>query len=513
MKLRFLSTVAAVALLSTAAMAQSVLDIRDGVAAAAVTAADAPDLAGTATGAVTVAKEVLTGATAVAEIATLATPRSLIYVPDIDMAQNATFEVTIVNGAIQAAAGNNIYLSEGLATEVGKMTDFVADANGNYTWMRFQITKGAGLVSGASVHFSEAKDGTLDAAGSITVVANQGLAKGAKVTAQVTLAKDDNGNTQNAPLTAVEDLIEVVDGITAAVTAPVTNSVIDVDSGRTNFVAGGATTLTSSQSTTVTITTNAAEVGLVLNGATDTYDLVIERDNCSGLDDVAGSIVVGGGGAPADFNASAGCKWQWTGDFTLGDATGSALTGAGETATITVNGTDVLQTGDWTTTLKIKANEITPATTEVTLLDSETLITWSINGAQFIVPYINTNAAYGTYLVVTNTSDKDGDMSMDVYADKGNKLGETQAAMACQNVSIGTIPANSTATFYPSDLNTAIDATAGCANFSTTNDRYLGQFSVVAPDNSIHATAFQKDGTNGKRSVPVLTTGIHGWKE
>ena len=502
MKLKILSTVAAVALLSTAATAASQIDILLGAdsAAIAIPGADV-DVAGEVTGAVTVAKEVLVGATAEANLAT--ETRSVVYQPDINMGQNSIIEITVTNGAVKETAGNVLYLSRG--AEIGTMTDFLKDSNGNYTWMRFKITAAAGATSGEALAITETETGL--AADAIKVVANQGLTKGSKVTFQVTLAKDDTGSSQTSTLTAAENIMEVVDGITASVVTPVTVSTIDVDASRTQFT--GATT--TSTSTAVAVATNGAEVGLVLDAAEDTYDLVIERSDCSGLDDVAGSITLGSGTAPADFNAT-DCKWQWTGDFT--DATGAALAGAGDLATITVNGTDVLRTGDWKVSLTVEADEVLPAGTKITPLENETLLTWGINGSQFIVPYLHTQADYGTYVVVTNTSTADAEVSLDVYSDKSLKGGQTQASMACSNITLATIPANSTATYYPSDINSAIDATSGCANFSTTNERFMGQFSLVAPSNNIHAVAFQKDGINGKRSIPVLTnSGTHDWRE
>ena len=488
MKNRFLSTVAAVALLSTGLMAQSVLDITAGNDANSTTAADT-DVVGQSSGAVTVAKEVLAGAAKSVDLNGTVN-RSIIYIPEINMAQNATIEITMENGVIASTSGNNLYLSDGNASqEIGHMTDFLKNTdNTGYKWMRFQITKNSGLQSGHSAYISTRVDGDA-ATGALTVIADKGLSKGSNVTAQVTLAKDDNGNTQNAPLTAAEKVIEVTDGILASMAQPITNSIIDVNKDRKKFELD-STTSTSSE---LNITTASAEVGLALDSANDKYTILVERSNCDGVK----KVTFNGNEPSAENNDSAHCKWTWKGDFSGGNIN--------RKVEFEVDGENVLQTGAWKVSVDVEADEVTPAGTVLNVMNKTTLLNWGINGAQFVVPYLNTQSAYGTYLVITNTNKDDAAINLDVYSDKKVKLGQTQTEKSCSNVLLGTVPANSTATFYPADFNTAIDQTPGCANFSTTNDRYLGQFTVIAPENNIHAVAFQKDGANGKRSIPVLT--------
>ena len=508
MKLKLLSTAAAVALFSTGLMAQSQLDIVTEHDANNTTAVD------TTIEAFTIAKEVIAGAAKSVDLNQTNVDRSLIYVPDIALAQGATIEITMTNGAIKKTSGNTIYLADGNSSqEVGKMTDFTVNADDTgYTWMRFQITDPDGLVSGDSVYFAKTKDGAL-ASGQISVIVNKGLSAGAEVTAQVTRAKDDNGNDQNSPKTASESIAKVVDGITVSINPVDAVSTINVNKDRMKFLettgkSPANDTLVKSYTAKLDVNTSAADVGLSLTGS-DTFDLNISGTDCSGI---TAMRAVNSNLAP-DTNGT--CWFDFQGNFGagLGAKLKSDSSTHGDYFEFTVDGDTILNPQDWVANMVIKADEVTPADTELKVLNNSTILTWKLNGEQFIVPYLNTSAAYGTYLVVTNSSAKDAPMTMDVYADKGQKLGQAQSALVCQNVTVGTVPAHSTATFYPADFNNAIDGTSGCANFSTTNDRFMGKFSLVAPTDTIHAAAFQKDGANGKRSIPVLTSADHTWKE
>ena len=151
--------------------------------------------------------------------------------------------------------------------------------------------------------------------------------------------------------------------------------------------------------------------------------------------------------------------------------------------------------------------DVTPSTSNIgtlKLLSVADATDWKMEGMEFIIPYLNTNTDYGTYIVMTNQSDKEAEVYMDVYGDAQKNEGKAQNAYYT-NISIGSIPRRSTRIYFPKDLNQAI-----LSRFPSFKAyRYLGKFLVLTEDeNNIFIAAFQKDGANGKRSIPVLTKSL-----
>ncbi len=169
---------------------------------------------------------------------------------------------------------------------------------------------------------------------------------------------------------------------------------------------------------------------------------------------------------------------------------------------ISVTGRDVICQGMWRVSL-----DITPSTAGIgtlNLLSVENSTNWKMDGMEFIVPYLNTDINYGTYIVITNISDKNADVYMDVFGDNQKNEGAAQNAYYT-NIPLGVIPRRSTRIFFPKDLNKAILSYYPAFKAY----RYLGHFLVTVEDeNLIEAAAFQKDGKNGKRSIPVLTRSL-----
>ncbi len=158
--------------------------------------------------------------------------------------------------------------------------------------------------------------------------------------------------------------------------------------------------------------------------------------------------------------------------------------------------------GMWRVDFSITPNEADKE--EQKLLQNADAADWKIDGMKFIVPYLNTDLNYGTFIIITNRGDKKVSVYMDVYGD-----GQKDEGMASNsyytNIRLGDIPRRSTRIYFPKDLNQAI-----WQRFPAFRAyRYMAQFIVGAPQNDIEAAAFQQDGGNGKRSIPVLTESLH----
>ncbi|NIA11252.1 MAG: hypothetical protein GWP10_16400, partial [Nitrospiraceae bacterium] len=91
---------------------------------------------------------------------------------------------------------------------------------------------------------------------------------------------------------------------------------------------------------------------------------------------------------------------------------------AGEKLTITVDGTTALDTRKFTVTGSVEMKSTDNLNTEFTT--DVTWAKWSINGAQIVVPYFNTDTTnYGTYVLFNNISTMAADITGDVYSDGG----------------------------------------------------------------------------------------------
>jgi len=474
-------------------------------------------------GAVTVAEEILTVDREVdleKEVSPPAYPRlykrDILYSPTIDIKEDSTIEITVTNGAIKSTTGNVMYMlledDKGDGAQAGVMTDYTFNTAGTgYDFMRFQFTKvdrnGSGdtgapgedtIKSGEVLSFSTVLDGTqggelsdgLYDDHSPTLIINKGLTKGKMVSIEVTGAKDNNGNLQDAPKTIPENIARVVEGIVTTL-IPAT-STIDAQQSRLVFVEEGAandavyeatgdTDLKISTARDLHVDEEVAEVGFKLNSA-DKYTLSLTRVDATGVSSVEWS------GQPGS-HTSGTTTWTKTGNF--GDSVGGTmLNGAGMEA-------GYLQAGKWELTLKIDTDEVVALDDQIEL-DGYYSHDWDINAMQVKIPYIALNSpGYLSFIKIANESDTEAELQGEAIIWNITDNRENPENTSTWEGDIKTVPALSISTLTEAELM----AVFGLSDTKVYHVELT--LSVVAPINKVHVAAFQKD-PNGRTDLPVL---------
>lgn len=435
------------------------------------------DVAGTVTGAVTL--ETLLGTVArtvdMEDALALVATRSIVYSPNTNISQNSTITFQVTNGAILAPANGAPALAalydQNAAAVVGNLIDFTTDADGNYTTMRFQIVN-ADLVStdGYNIGYVNGDDAI--------VRTNAGLTAGQSVSIAATSAQDPSAIAIAQGVAPAENVVTVIAGLASTVT--VATSVIDVEAtpSRTAFVFEGALTDTpATVSSVATITTtNTAEITFDLTAAS--YELSVTRGDTA---NVTGSVFDGG-------------ALEATRVHTGVDADADLL--GARTLELSVNGTGVLATGDWTANLVLDTAELT---TNTTLLNAATSHQWSINGAQVKIPYHAQNATgFNFFFNAVNESANDAALAADVIVQN------TTAGTSCSvdGVALGTAASESSFTVGQAAIKAAINAEGTCAIDDSSIYHVAMTVTAIAPTNQVQFAAFQKDAV-GRTVVPV----------
>ena len=118
---------------------------------------------------------------------------------------------------------------------------------------------------------------------------------------------------------------------------------------------------------------------------------------------------------------------------------------------------------------------------------------------QVKIPYIALNATgYLSFIKVANEGPTDAELQADaIIWNVTDNPGAPESAQLVQGVDVKIIPSESITTVSEAELNTAFGL----------NDTKLYHvemtITVVAPQNSVHVAAFQKD-PNGRTDLPVL---------
>ncbi len=462
--------------------------------------------------------------------------RMLAYYSDADLARFSTLRFKINCGMIEKTGDLKLYAwdkdDKKFIPVTTNLVDFKTGTKGaitGYTEVRFkldansynghnltkydgtngEISNGAIPAGAVLVFGQEVKDGNIT---KLMLVPKKGDKCGCvcDTTIEMTEAKDDNGQDLSAPMvTGVTPLITYTKGLSAKVyhrvndkyEAHYATSYIDTTAGidRKKFVDENASKNdTGPLTSTFNIgLTDESEYGIDL-GDHDLFTLNVNRAIYCAVKDVKLN------GNKLTKNTTTGA-YELTGKFNdtthnYGDFNTTSTT-TDNNITISVNGTDVICPGMWRVSLEIDPAE--NGVDNIKVLDVANAADWRINAMQFIIPYLNTDPNYGTYIVITNMGDKAASVFFDAYGDSGKNEGQATSAYYT-NVQLGDIPRRSTRIYFPKDMNNAIKAKfpAWHAN------RYMAKFYVVADQNNIEAAAFQKDGNNGKRSIPVLTQSL-----
>ncbi len=474
--------------------------------------------------------------------------RMLAYYSDADLAKFSTLRFKINCGMIEKTGDLKLYAwdynDSKFVPVTTNLVDFKTATKGSitgYTEIRFKLDAtdyndhnfstydgGYGTVSngaipaGAVLVFGQDTNGS----GGITklmVVPKKGDKCGCvcDTTIEMTEAKDDNGQDLSAPMvTGTTPLITYTTGLSAKVyhrigesklEARFADSYIDTTAGvdRKKFVDENLT----KADTGLLISRfhigieEKAEYGIAL-GANDNFAINVNRAIYCAVKDVkiyetnsTGDVVEN-----AKLNKDSDGAYKYESNFGKYkfdvNKSSSTVSSVSTYVDISVNGTDVICPGMWRVSLTVTPDE--QGVGETKILDVANAADWRINAMQFIIPYLNTDPNYGTYIVITNMGDKAASVFFDAYGDSGKNEGQATSAYYT-NVQLGDIPKRSTRIYFPKDMNAAIKAKFPAWNAN----RYMAKFYVVADENNIEAAAFQKDGNNGKRSIPVLTTAYH----
>jgi len=420
----------------------------------------------------------------------------IIYVPSIDMGENNMIVVTVTNGALAPNTNYGLWdVSLETPAKVADLVDFIADSNGNYTTLKFKFS--SPVTTGDVLVFTE--DGLApaeDNAPELRFTSAQ-LSAG-NMTLQVTEAYDDTGNPLQAPLTSAETVAKAIPQLSAKIqyqsgAGPTysdgnATSVIDVEAdpvSRGKFVAetNGDTTTTTSQAQ-ILVEEAIVNNGINVDNASYTIRLNGNQDAISNVE------LINGEGGSDDFTEYTD-YWRISSTFADYD-----LTTAGDNGVrITVNGTTVIQTATYSVDLTVDPAEGGVANQQS--LDDETAFVWTVNAMQARIPYIIVETGgsnYTSFIEVTNRGSQDASISLDAVIT--NADGSTTTTENVSNVT--TVPANSVLIIRESDLDSW---------FSAIDDTDLYRvgllITVVAPQNSIDISAYQKDPV-GRTEIPVL---------
>lgn len=115
-----------------------------------------------------------------------------------------------------------------------------------------------------------------------------------------------------------------------------------------------------------------------------------------------------------------------------------------------------------------------------------------INGAVIKVPYVTDNGSGSQFVRITNESDAQARVFVDVVDENGNEV---------EAVELDPIVANGSGLYVASQISAAAKA-ASPGTLQT--DRLFMTFTVTAPANTVFATSVQKIGNGAERVIPVF---------
>lgn len=443
----FNKSVIAIALLGTFAVSAGEVDFS---ALSTVFDATVPDVgndgtaAGTAAGAILVSKELLDNAADADEKETSRTlvpaeygSRFINYKSPVDLKEKSTLVFKLEGGSFAAAPTMALFRDDGAGVlqKVGSLTDFVADADGNYTQVKFQLDAG---IAGAQVDAEQvlvfglaANSGAVATATKPTIIVKDGSTS---VSISVPEVRDDNAQLLNAPLAGAETLAVVSAQYKTTVTA--NTDKIDV-----NLLRKGFTASTGAIADDATTSTSVANVKVVVNGNFGVAGNVIFPNATLATLKLTGTqaaiSTINDGGAMA-YSATTNA-WTRTG---AGSAV-SAYAGAGLNVTTTIKtGTSAVAVeeqvipGTLTVASAAAAGNI-GGTKAFALAADATVFDWKLNAATATIPYMPVGAVGAAsdtqnVIYVTNKGTSVGNIYVDVWAEDGTKkvsavkVGETK---------------------------------------------------------------------------------------
>lgn len=442
----FNKSVIAVALLGTFAVSAGEVDFSAAPLVFDVTVANQGNdgvAAGTTEGAILVAKELLDNA---ADVTNKTLTRTLIpaeyttrfvnYKSPVDLKEKSTIVFKFEGGAITAAptlalfrrgagADTNLNTPDDILVKVGSLTDFVTDADGNYTSAKFQLDAG---IAGNQVTANDilvlgvaADAAALISAGPTrpTIVIADGSSA---VSVSVPEVRDDNAQLLNAPLAAAESLVVVASQYKTTVTA--NTDKIDVNLLRKGFTAATAGDDANSATSFGVLDVDLAVANFALAGnvvfpTTAEYALKITGTQ-------AAISKIEEGATALKYTATSN---TWALDGTLGtfadlvaDVTVKATVKSGTSAV-------AIEEAVYPGTVTVSAAAAAAnrgATKAFPLFSDATIFDWKLNAATATIPYMpigtkGTPSDTQQVIYVTNKGASVGNIFVDVWLEDGTK--------------------------------------------------------------------------------------------
>ncbi len=137
-----------------------------------------------------------------------------------------------------------------------------------------------------------------------------------------------------------------------------------------------------------------------------------------------------------------------------------------------------------------------------------TVMSWTPNGYQGIIPYLNTQSIYTTICFINNKSTLGGAVTADILTTQSLATLTSLSGLALGTLAAqGTMRVDFASSITPYTYSGGVE-TAGTAIALTglqTNDRYSVLFNVGAAPSQVTVNCIQVDPGGSKRAVPVLT--------
>lgn len=428
----FNKSVIAVALLGTFAVsAAGTLDVSAvaGTIEAVDPATKSNDVVGTNSGEILIAKELIDNAldADAAEATRTLTPgeyavvasRFLQYSSPVALKNKSTLVFKFVGGAVEANAALKLYtVAGGNITEVGALTDFVADADDNYTTAKFQL--GADVALNAVMVVGSGPNGPLAGLVQPTyIVADGSLA----LTVSVPEVRDDNAQLLSAPVSGSETIATVTNNFKAIVVTKNSDK-IDVTKARKYFT-DSATDNVSEGTIKGDLTDanfTAANNNIVYPTATN-FSIKV-----TGTQAAISKIEYVGGATTALTASTPAGSYSKSAVAALSELIGTARTVRATTKTGTA--AVAIEEAAYPVALTLPA---TASTKAFTLLADTTILDWKLNAATATIPYMPVGAKgvdsdTQNVIYVTNKGSTIGNIYVDVWSEAGVKV------LSAQNV-------------------------------------------------------------------------------
>ncbi|MBN2895217.1 MAG: hypothetical protein JXK05_04920 [Campylobacterales bacterium] len=416
------------------------------------------------------------------------TPLYITYAPTVALGEGYTIIVEATNGAFLASSEWQLVVSApGAASNdvandiVGTLTDFTADANGNYTSMTFVVadpTNADGLDFDTKLVLNDAA-----LAASVAVIDESwavALAQGA--TADLKLSVPEVRTATALPLTAPKAVATSVLTITSPLSATFANeaagNIIDVEQGRLVFSAVGTDLDSTTAQGVLTVDAGTADIKYVLDNALDTWTLTVTGD-MTGIN----GMTIGGAAMTPDVAYPNTTSFTLSSNFTANDLT------AGKALIVSTDSATILDTRTFKASLSIddtndNAN-VAPAADAHTLLSDADSVVLTINGYQAYSPYIIASADTKTYVKIVNDSNLDGDVTFDVVDENGEQAANLMVKTVF-NPAYAALAAGSTGTYSAHDILAAAQAVNPAVS-----SKFAVKMTVNAAKGNVYSTVVQ----------------------